>query len=351
MAYTLKTSGLALNAVMCTAVGEDGTIKEFVSSDVDTNKTLGTGVAASVTNGSWKGANRNYWSSTGNGSSDYHGVRFTDTHRPAVSMTNANGWSLFEAYHAHDNTGGGTVVGLLTFSSTADSGTAGLVKFTSGKLALYYSSGYRGAGTTTLPTDSTTKFSVAASYKEGASPSTRFHYGLESGSLETDGTEAISGWASGVGYVMGIGGIGIGRQPASRYVSLLFNKELSLAELQSLHDDWFGVMFDVTGGPQALAGSAAAQATASAVLSVTGAGVLTTPPLKNNAGTLLANEVGATVHVYSLAGGLVVTKAAQTSNAAGVMTITDAAIVPATQYRIVVVLASGAEGLAKLGAT
>ena len=53
----------------------------------------------------------------------------------------------------------------------------------------------------------------------------------------------------------------------------------------------------------------------------------------------------------ALAGGLVVTKAAQTSNAAGVMTITDAAIVPATQYRIVVVLASGAEGLAKLGAT
>ena len=130
------------------------------------------------------------------------------------------------------------------------------------------------------------------------------------------------------------------------------NPGVAVGSTASLYgDDWEGG--NVTAGiNQNLAGTATATATASGNLSVTGAvGTLTTPPLKNNAGTVLANEAGTTVHVYSLAGGLVVSKAAQTSNASGVMTITDAAIVPATQYRVVIVLASGAEGLAKLTAT
>ena len=76
--------------------------------------------------------------------------------------------------------------------------------------------------------------------------------------------------------------------------------------------------------------------------------VITLPALKNNTGTLLANEAGATVHVYAVAtGNKVVTKTAQTSDASGVMAVTDAALVAATEYRCVIVLASGAEGLQK----
>lgn len=78
---------------------------------------------------------------------------------------------------------------------------------------------------------------------------------------------------------------------------------------------------------------------------------LATPPLKNNTGTLLANESGATVYVYAIGGGHVVTKTGQTTDASGVMTITDAAISAGTQYRVVIVLASGAEGMDKLTAT
>lgn len=79
---------------------------------------------------------------------------------------------------------------------------------------------------------------------------------------------------------------------------------------------------------------------------------LVTPALKNNAGSLLANEVGATALIYSVAtGALVVTKTGQATSAAGVMTITDAALVVGTQYRIVLVLASGAEGMDKLSAS
>lgn len=80
-------------------------------------------------------------------------------------------------------------------------------------------------------------------------------------------------------------------------------------------------------------------------------GVITTPALKNNTGTVLANETGITVYVYTPdTGALVVKKTAQTTNASGVMTVTDALIVAGTQYRVVIVLGSGAEGMDKLTA-
>lgn len=84
----------------------------------------------------------------------------------------------------------------------------------------------------------------------------------------------------------------------------------------------------------------------------TSQGVITLPVLKNNTGTVLANETGATVHVYAVStGNKVVTKTGQTTNASGVMTVTDALIVGGTQYRVVVVLGSGAEGLDKVTAS
>ena len=107
-------------------------------------------------------------------------------------------------------------------------------------------------------------------------------------------------------------------------------------------------------------GSASATVTATTSLpsfsgSATGdtsSGVLTLPVMKNNTGTVLANETGATVHVYAVStGNKVVTKTGQTTNASGVMTVTDALIVAGTQYRVVVVLGSGAEGLDKVTAS
>lgn len=77
-------------------------------------------------------------------------------------------------------------------------------------------------------------------------------------------------------------------------------------------------------------------------------GTLALGPLKNNTGTLLASETGATVYVYTTAGVLVVTKTAQTSNGSGVMTVSDAAMTAGTTYRVVIALASGAEGMDKV---
>lgn len=97
-----------------------------------------------------------------------------------------------------------------------------------------------------------------------------------------------------------------------------------------------------------LGGAAVAGATATGQLQ--GGAVITTPPLKNNTGTVLASESGVTVLIYSTAGALVATKTGQTTNGSGVMTITDPLLVAATSYRLVFILASGAEGMETLTA-
>ncbi len=79
---------------------------------------------------------------------------------------------------------------------------------------------------------------------------------------------------------------------------------------------------------------------------------LTLPPLRNNTGALLANESGATVHVYEVAtGNKVATVTGCASDAAGVMQVQHASMAVGTEYRAVIVLASGAEGLQKATAT
>lgn len=81
-------------------------------------------------------------------------------------------------------------------------------------------------------------------------------------------------------------------------------------------------------------------------------GTITCPALKNNTGTVLANETGVTAYVYSVATGAhVVTKTGQTTNPSGILTFTDATIAAGTTYRVVIVLGSGDEGMDKVAAT
>lgn len=99
---------------------------------------------------------------------------------------------------------------------------------------------------------------------------------------------------------------------------------------------------------KALAAAAVAQGSATGELQSAAVGTITTAPLKDNDGTLWASQTGATAHVYSLAGALVVSKSGQTTNAAGVMAVADAAIAAGTPYRVIFRLASGAEGMETL---
>ena len=81
-------------------------------------------------------------------------------------------------------------------------------------------------------------------------------------------------------------------------------------------------------------------------------GTITTSVLKNNTGTILSSETNATAYIYvPTTGVLVVKKTGLTSNVSGIMIITDPLIVVATQYRVILVLNSGAEGMEKITAT
>lgn len=77
-------------------------------------------------------------------------------------------------------------------------------------------------------------------------------------------------------------------------------------------------------------------------------GLISTEPLRNNAGTLLANVSGIVVYVYDKTfGDKVAVVTGLTTDASGVLSISDAAIDIGTEYRIVVVLPDGGEGLAR----
>ena len=92
--------------------------------------------------------------------------------------------------------------------------------------------------------------------------------------------------------------------------------------------------------------------TATATGTSAGVSTITTPVLKNNTGTVLASQTGITTHIYAVSSGdKVVTLTGQTTNGSGVMTLSDALIVAGTQYRVVIVLDSGAEGMEKLTAS
>lgn len=69
---------------------------------------------------------------------------------------------------------------------------------------------------------------------------------------------------------------------------------------------------------------------------------ITTPPLKNNTGTLLASETGVVVNVYNaLTGTLVLQKTGLTSDGSGVVTFVDASLSATTSYAYEVVLTGG----------
>lgn len=76
-------------------------------------------------------------------------------------------------------------------------------------------------------------------------------------------------------------------------------------------------------------------------------GTITTEPLRNNTGMLLANVSGITAHVYTKAeGDKVVSLIGLMSDAAGVLTIASPLIAAENDYRVIVVLADGGEGVA-----
>lgn len=243
MAYTLKATGIATNLIFCVAVDSDGTtIKEFVSSDVDANKSLGTGVSAGVGASTWKGSSRGYFPTLTNGSTNYFGVTFASGHRPAVSTSGPGTAHSFWGAFAGMSPANGSSFSIIEYSSGAGNLASRAASSTG---PLRDSRGFQD-GSTSMPSDNSTKFSAGFTHAYGTTCD--HYYGLESGSLAADGSGSDPGFGA-VGDIIGIGGQAAdSNQPAKWHIATLFNRVLTLTEFQSLHDDWFNTLFDSGGG-------------------------------------------------------------------------------------------------------
>jgi hypothetical protein len=239
MSYSLKLTGLATDLVMCLAMDEDGsTIREFVSSTVNSNKTVDAGVTTG--SATWKGVSRGWFQTLPNGAS-FDGIRFAVSFRPQVDLGNLSSAACFIA-----------CAGI-----SARNGDGGLVAYSLGKLFGRSESGPESfgspwhVGTTAMPTDGTTKFSAGINHEAFVDYSA--FYGLESGSLAADGSGADGGFGNDNTDITAVGGSdsNIGNQPGKYFLVAVFDRELTLAEYQSLHDDWFGTLFTGGGGSAA----------------------------------------------------------------------------------------------------
>jgi hypothetical protein len=230
MAYTLKTSGLATALSFCVAVDEDGTtVREFVSSTVNGTMTL-TNVA--VGSATWKGVSRGHFSSAANGSFNYFGPKFV-TNKPSIP----DAFGLFLAFNSRS-----APSGTRTLIEGVEGSNTGALAEINAAGRLFATRGGGAIGNTALPTGAT-KFSCG--HNHAYNVANDFFYGLESGSGAADGTGADAGWGAGTTVVSGIGGCaGQGNSPGQYFIVAGFNRRLTTAEYQSLHDDWFGVLFE-----------------------------------------------------------------------------------------------------------
>lgn len=383
MAYQLKSTGIAANCTMFIGVDPDtSAIKDFASSAVTADMVIG----ANVTTGSqtWDGNTRSYFQlGAGTAAADF--VQF-GTNKPSFGLPASSQRTVVfigeiggdpdrvfgndsSNYFASRSLSGGTSHPIMLLGGIARNG--GLTNPASGK-KIYGLSFVQGT--------STTAYSAADT---------------DASMTEVTGLGSMT---SNAGYSLDY----IGRrddstihQTSKIHAVLIFNTALSNSDWASLRDDWFGTLLEVVSGGAVEGDLAATEAADAAAITgdviITGTlaateaadvadlnggstpntgtlagtesqdvaaatGTVRNPrlvigPLKNNTGTLLANETGATVYVYQTSGAHVVTKTSQTSDGSAMMTVTDAALVSGTTYRYIVVLGSGAEGMDKLAAS
>lgn len=234
MAYTLKTTGLATKLKSCVGVDEDGvTVKDFVTGNVAVQH---ASVAVPKTgSATWKGVARN-WFKTDYGASvpETQGITWTT---PPPAFVGATGLSFWCAAN--------TMSGLAsqTIWACADGNNTGLRFSATGNMEAYASGVFLATSTTAIP--AATKVSFGLQMKLSAS-GLQFFRGLESGTLSADGTYNDPG-AVGNQVLNSFGGrYGHGSVPGEYFIACWFEDAalITEAEMQSLHNDWFGTLFE-----------------------------------------------------------------------------------------------------------
>jgi hypothetical protein len=246
LAYTLKASGIATSALCVVAVDEDGTtIKEFVSSGVNTNKTVGA--AVSIGTSTWKSTSRKYIQTV---ASSTGGIAFGAGNRPLFNAANIS------FFLACENLEGAAFLA----GAFADmEGTGGSADPRWGRnhdddhIAVRISAGYRVSGTVQPATN--TKFSCGTIVGSSAAS----HYALESsaGSARTTTSDAADTAYTLNNNLFAIGGGGTDFSAARVYLFAVFTGALSGTNWENLHDDPWSTLFDSGGGSGIVGGSLA----------------------------------------------------------------------------------------------
>jgi hypothetical protein len=246
MARTLKTTGLAADAHWIVAMDDDGTtLREWVngwsSTTADNGATWTNNDAASMVvddgaligSTTWKGSNETYVETLPGGSFDYLGIAFPT---PIGSEASPAALSFFGAIVANEEAN-------VSYWLSADDGNTNLFGINSSGNIVFYERGIaHAAGTTTIPSDGTTKFSVGANIESGNQ--VEAFYGLESGAIASDGTASAGTlqWA-GVGAIGGESGQDYDA-PHKFVLWASFNRTLTQQEYDDLHADPFGTLFE-----------------------------------------------------------------------------------------------------------
>ena len=104
-------------------------------------------------------------------------------------------------------------------------------------------------------------------------------------------------------------------------------------------NDFYSATVSLAGGAQTLTPGLFSNANAFYAATVARVPGFLTPVLKNNSGTVLASETGVACNVYNAStGALVVRKTGLTSDASGIVSVTDAAMAAGTTYSYEIVL-------------
>lgn len=305
MAVTLKTTGIAAQLINCIAVNpQTGVLQDFASATITSTMVVDADLV--ITDDTWKGVTRKKITlSTGN-----H-IQF-GANKPSFSIAAAASgtgvtyvWIGIAAgndtfvvgadsnrYFAARLTNGGTVSpAIKNFNGSQGSGA----RITAGK-AMF--------GASILPGTSTRLFSA----QESAADLT-----IAAGSLTMPGSAGA--FDVPVEYLMRSTNTEQPQEPSSLFAYLKFSAALTDEQVQALHDDWFGELFDVIveadTTPPALTGNIT-------VTGLTSTGYTATCPAATDAGGVTGYEyrINAGAWTAIAAGGRVATITGRTAGTA-----------------------------------
>lgn len=279
MAYTLKATGLAAEATtkVVLAVDEDGTLKEFKNGwTPSAGLTKHADVTTSGT-ASFRGAGTKKYFQTGNASGVPKGVAFT-TNVDLTTRTSNRGFTVVCVMAGFSGQSSSQPSALAYLHRSADATASGdnetfRIKTGTGVPQIYFG-GVGIDGSTALPLDGTTKFTVAYRYlnsgtEQGVAAGGQTFYCLESAAgssmSKVPASPDGSGFQpSGVPSLTGVGGVfqpdnhattpgaGVSHSADGKYLLwAAFDRILTDAEIQGIHDDWFGTLFDAATPPPA----------------------------------------------------------------------------------------------------